>query len=243
MITIPGGTFRQGLEIGDVDEIVARWASFGVKREWILKECPSHLVTLPSFRIAKYPVTNIDYLQFVEDQSPSELPTSWRFGIYPAEHSNHPVYTVSAQAADAYTAWLRAKTGRQFRLPREAEWEYAAGGAASLEYPWGAQFDPRRANTVEAGPLRTTPVGIYPDGASPFGVVDMAGNVEECVAEFYAPYPGGRAVLDDLAQNGPYRMTRGGSFTRYGDLARCRRRHGWYDSALYAIGFRLAEDM
>jgi len=243
MVEISGGTFRQGLDVDAVDEVHECWAHAGVQRAWILKECPSHLVSIRSFLIAKYPVTNSEYLRFVEDEASSELPTSWRFGIYPAWRSNHPVWTITPQAAEAYVAWLRRKTGRKFRLPREAEWEYAAGGPASLEYPWGMSFESFRANTVEGGPLQSTPVGIYPDGASPFGVLDMAGNVEEYVAELYTPYPGGEFVADDLAKAGPYRMTRGGSFTRYGDLARCRRRHGWFNGDLYPVGFRLAEDV
>ena len=99
-----------------------------------------------------------------------------------------------------------------------------------------------RGNTVEAGPLDTTPIGIYPAGSSPFGVQDMAGNIEEFVANDYHPYPRGVPVEDDLSRaHGSYRVARGGSFTRFGDLARCSRRHGFYGRAYYAIGFRLAE--
>jgi formylglycine-generating enzyme required for sulfatase activity len=243
MISIPGGAFRQGTDIDEVDEVVARWASVGVQRDFIIKECPSHLVTLPAFRIAKYPVTNLEYLQFVTEMSPMELPSSWEFGVYPEERSNHPVYTVSPEAADAYATWLGARTGRRWRLLSEAEWEYAASGGVGMEYPWGVEFDPHLANTVETGPLRSTPIGVYPNGMSAFGVLDMSGNVEEYVADLYAPYPGGTFIEDELAQDGPYRVARGGSFTRYGDLARSRRRHGRFDSPLYPIGFRLAEDV
>ncbi len=106
----------------------------------------------------------------------------------------------------------------------------------------GEEFQPEAANTVEAGPLTTTPIGIYPEGRGPFGLSDMAGNVEEYVADVYRPYPAGVPITDDLRRTqGDYRIARGGSFARYGDLARCRRRHGWYDKQIYAIGFRLAE--
>jgi formylglycine-generating enzyme required for sulfatase activity len=72
----------------------------------------------------------------------------------------------------------------------------------------------------------------------------MAGNIEEFTADSYRPYPGGRAVLDDLYERNPqYRIARGGSFARHGDLARCQRRHGWYPKELYAMGFRLVEDV
>ncbi|MDH4365995.1 MAG: formylglycine-generating enzyme family protein, partial [Acidimicrobiia bacterium] len=147
--------------------------------------------------------------------------------------------------ASRYCAWLADTTGRPFRLPTEAEWEYAATGGDGRRYPWGDEWDPTRANTAEAGPLTTTPVGVYPQGASPFGLLDLAGNVEEFVADDYHPYPGAEVVDDDLTatHGAAYRVARGGSFARHGDLARCARRHGWYPSAHYAMGFRLAESV
>ncbi|HJU28209.1 MAG TPA: SUMF1/EgtB/PvdO family nonheme iron enzyme [Candidatus Binataceae bacterium] len=242
MIDLPGGHFRRGLDPDDVDTVLARWHQVGVQRSWISKECPSHDVILQPFRMARYPVTNVEYLRFLEDTGAPAFPSSWRFGTFPVPYSNHPVWTVPPHAANAYAAWLAQKTQRPFRLPTEAEWEYAAGGPERREYPWGESFEPWRANTVEAGPLQTTPVGIYPDGASPFGLLDMGGNVEELVADLYTPYPGGEPISDDLGTAGSYRIARGGSFTRFGDLTRCRRRHGWYHTELYAIGFRLAEN-
>ena len=98
-------------------------------------------------------------------------------------------------------------------------------------------------NTAEAGPLTTTPVGMYSEGVSPFGAYDLAGNVEEYVLDDYRPYPGGTAIDDDLSATvgSVYRVARGGSFARHGDLARCTRRHGWFPTPHYAVGFRLAE--
>ncbi|MEO5873590.1 MAG: SUMF1/EgtB/PvdO family nonheme iron enzyme, partial [Streptosporangiaceae bacterium] len=117
-----------------------------------------------------------------------------------------------------------------------------ASSGDGREYPWGEDFEPDRANTVDGGPLSTTPVGVYPAGRTPSGLDDMAGNVEEYVADDYLPYPGGPEIEDDLVRElGRYRVARGGSFTRYGDLARCRRRHGRYARDIYAMGFRLAE--
>ena len=79
-----------------------------------------------------------------------------------------------AEAADEYAGWLSRRTGRAFRLPSEAEWEYAASGGTAREFPWGDEFTPDRANSVEFGPLTTTPVGMYPLGRSAFGIDDMA---------------------------------------------------------------------
>jgi toxoflavin biosynthesis protein ToxD len=240
MVAVPGGTWRIGLDEEAAAEVARRFAPLGVRAEWIAKEVPRHAVKLPPFRIGKYPITNRDFVTFLGDSGWPEIPTSWAFGRFPSERANHPVYSVTPGAADAYAAWLARVTGRGFRLPSEAEWEVAAGGDARA-FPWGNAFEPERLNTLELGLLTTTPVGAFPGGVSPYGVLDMGGNVEEIVADKYRPYPGGSFVPDDLAAAGSYRMTRGGSFTRFRDLARCTRRHGWFGTSLYAIGFRLAE--
>ena len=243
MLDVPAARVRIGLPADRVDAVVERWRGVGVTREWIAKETPVHEVDVAAFRIARYPVTNAEYRAFLLADPTVPPPSSWQFGAYPAAQANHPVWTVRPQDADRYAAWLSARTGRRFRLPTEAEWEYAAAGPDGREYPWGEEPVTGRANTVEAGPLTTTPVGIHPAGRSPFGADDMAGNVEEYVSDAYRPYPGGPAVHDDLTgtTGEPYRVARGGSFTRYGDLARSRRRHGWYRRPIYAMGFRLAE--
>ncbi|MER5768726.1 formylglycine-generating enzyme family protein [Streptomyces sp. NPDC001985] len=254
MDTVPGGRVRIGLPPQEVGRVIGEWGHAGVEEAWIRKECPAHERDIGAFRIGRYPVTNLEYRRFLEDTRARWLPTSWRFGCYPDQLANHPVWTVPPQAADAYAAWLAQRTGRAFRLPSEAEWEYAAGGG-DREFPWGDTFSADAANTSESGPLSSTPVGIYPAGRSPFGALDMAGNVEEYTADDYRPYPGGELIADDLLPypgglesaspalraHSTYRIARGGSFTRRGDLARCRRRHGLYDRAFYAVGFRLAE--
>jgi toxoflavin biosynthesis protein ToxD len=241
-VEVPAARVRLGLAPERVAGVVAAWRHVGVVTDWVAKECPEHVVDIAAFRMARHPVTNLEYRLFLEDTGAGWLPSSWRFGTYPDHLANHPVWTVPPEAADAYTAWLAVRTGRRYRLPTEAEWEYAASGGDGREYPWGDTFLPHAANTVEEGPLSTTPIGIHPAGRSPFGVDGMAGNVEEYVADEYRPYPGGAAVADDLALagGGSYRVARGGSFTRYGDLTRCRRRHGLYPRPIYAVGFRLA---
>jgi formylglycine-generating enzyme required for sulfatase activity len=112
-----------------------------------------------------------------------------------------------------------------------------------LEFPWGSEFESSYANTAEAGIFQSTPIGIFAAGNSPFGVADMAGNVEEYVSDLYKPYPNGKFINDHLAQiHGDYYVARGGSFARFRDLARNRRRHGQNPrSVAYAMGFRLAQ--
>jgi formylglycine-generating enzyme required for sulfatase activity len=243
MRDIPGGEARIGLPAKAVPCVLQEFAGLGLDRSWIEKECPRHAVTLAPYRIARYPVTNAEYQTFLLETGHPELPSSWQFRRFPQERANHPVYTVSAESADAYASWLARRTGRGFRLPTEAEWEWAAAGPEGREFPWGSEFDPALANTAETGLFTSSPVGAFIGGESGFGIADMAGNVEEFVADIYRPYPGGAFVTDHLVDiHGSYRVARGGSFARFRDLARTRRRHGHNPrSETYAMGFRLAE--
>lgn len=244
MIVVPGAKVILGLEPEKVEEIVNLYEDTGVIADWIAKETPTFEAEIRTFQIAKYPVTNAEYLVFIQENPAAEIPSSWKFGRYPFEAANHPVYSISPETADAYASWLSRKTGRKFRLPTEYEWEYAAAGAQRREFPWGNEFLPDHANTIESGIMSSTPVGMFPKGFSPFGVADLAGNVEEYVADLYHPYPGGTSIEDDLSQAvGTYRVARGGSFTRFRDLARCKRRHGRFPRDIYVMGFRLAEDI
>ncbi|MGN7713699.1 formylglycine-generating enzyme family protein [Agrobacterium radiobacter] len=240
MVDVPGGEAAIGIATSDVTEVVRRYEHLGIVPEWIVKETPKHLVPIGSFKLGKYPVTNLEYLAYLADNPDGEVPSSWIFGRYPIELSNHPVFTVSEHAADAYCRWLADLTEVRFRLPTESEWEWAAG-ASSFEFPWGHHYETDRANVIEEGIFFTTPIGSFPKGSSPCGALDMAGNVEEYTASSYSPYPGGPYVKDDLNPDArQYRVARGGSFSRFSDLCRVTRRHGRYSSDLYAMGFRLA---
>lgn len=179
MIDIPANQAWIGLDYTDVDTVLSNFDKLGLNADWIRKECPRHCVELSDYRIAKYPVTNQEYRDFLLDSGYPEIPSSWSFRRFPIERANHPVYTLSAQACDAYGQWLSVQTGRKFRLPTEAEWEFAASGTEGREFPWGARFDENLANTCETGLFETTPVGVFQGGESCFQVYDMAGNVEE----------------------------------------------------------------
>lgn len=242
LLLVDGGDASIGLDEDLVDEVAKEFELLGVQREWILKEVPAHRVNISPYYISKYPVTNCEYELFLGENPEIEKPSSWSVGGYPADRANHPVYSVEAHQAEMYCRWLSTRTKRTFRLPTEAEWEYAASSQA-YEYPWGNEFDVECANTAELGLLTTSAVGVFSKGAASSGAMDMAGNVEEFVQEEYVPYPGGAFVVDDLNRNGSsYRIARGGSFGRFRDLARIRRRHGKVDDELYAAGFRVASD-
>lgn len=231
----------------EVDSCINDWADRLVDpsfdrasfRSWILKEYPQHLVRVGPFSIGTYPVTNGWFRRFVCERGGCE-PES----ILCNEPDDHPVWGVSFEEATAFCNWMSRRSGAFYRLPTEAEWEYAARGPSGLEYPFGREFDPSRCNTRESGIGHTTPVDRYPQGVSGFGVWDLGGNVEEWTSSCYEPYPGGTFIEDDLARRlGRYRVLRGGSFARGGDLARSARRHGPYPSPAYRYrGFRVVRE-
>jgi formylglycine-generating enzyme required for sulfatase activity len=103
----------------------------------------------------------------------------WAEGKLPPGKSDHPVNDVAWDEAMAYCRWLSDVTGRAYSLPSEAEWEKGARGTDGRIYPWGKQWDATRCNADKGDQDDTTPVDAYPQGASPYGVLDMAGNVWE----------------------------------------------------------------
>lgn len=244
LVSIPAVEFEMGSSIQEVENCVSYWKTRLIRpeyidsfRDWILKEYPKHRVRLDSFLIARFPVTNLDYQAFLAATSRA-APES----IRERNSADHPVWGVSLDDATAYAEWIGNRIGRACRLPTEAEWECVARGLSNNEYPYGREFDPTKCNTVESRIGATTPVHCYSDGASEYGVFDLAGNVEEWTSSFYAPYPGGRFVVDDLSRgvSHKYPILRGGSFALGGDLARCARRHGPHPDPVFRFrGFRL----
>ncbi len=183
MVAVPAGVFLMGSETGRSNEQ------------------PSRDVYLDAYQIDRYEVTNIQYEQFVKAAG-AGAPRHWSDGMYPDGQADMPVVGVSWQEAAAYCAWIGEW------LPTEAEWEKACRGTDGRTYPWGNAWDANRANAgqpfteARAGVwdeawtlLRVTspsaaapslrPVGSYASGASPFGVMDMAGNAAEWVADWF----------------------------------------------------------
>jgi formylglycine-generating enzyme required for sulfatase activity/predicted Ser/Thr protein kinase len=184
-------------------------------------EKPMHPVYLDEFWIDQYEVTNADFAQFVEatgyqtDAEKEEHSKNWRDAAEGKD--NHPVVYVSWNDAVAYCEWL----GK--RLPTEAEWEKAARGTDGRIWPWGNDWDEDKVNSKDAGPGRTKAVGSYPDGASPYGCMDMAGNAWEWAADryqgdYYQAAPGNNPQGPD---QGVSRVVRGGSWALPQGLTRC----------------------
>lgn len=220
MCRVPAGRFWMGTDEAEVAALARRW---NVPEAWFEKSTPRRQVELDAFEIAVHPVTEAEWARFLAETGVDEVPAHWPSHVPARGRANHPVYGVSWQAILLYVEWLSERTGTAFRVPTEPEWERAARGTDARAHPWGEAFSASRCNTREGGIGGTTPVGVYPDGVSPCGALDMAGNVEEIVADLYRPYPGSKFEDPDY---GSYRVTRGGVFTLDGDLARCDRRHG-----------------
>ncbi|GGU96536.1 hercynine oxygenase [Kitasatospora herbaricolor] len=226
-VLIPGGPFRMGTD-------TELWA--------LDNERPSHEIELADFLLDTTPVSNAAYQRFIADGGYQEprwwTPEGWehrtraglvaplfwsrdggqwlrrRFGVVEPVPGDEPVLHVSWYEADAYARWA----GR--RLPTEAEWEKAARhdpvSGRSRRYPWGDRAPgPEHANLGQRH-LRPAPVGSYPDGASPYGVRQLMGDVWEWTASDFRPYPGFRAwpykEYSEVFFGPEYKVLRGGCF-------------------------------
>ena len=166
---------------------------------------------------------------------------AWRAFLGP----NQPVVGVSWYEADAYARFAEA------RLPTEAEWEHAARGEDGRRYPWGDEWYSSRA-AARGGPRHTLPVGCFPSGRSPHGLLDAAGNVWEWVADAFDPDLHRKIVglSADALRNSEIRMpslnlelraARGGAWNAHPPQLRCANRNAWPPQARFSnIGFRLA---
>lgn len=219
-------------------------------------EKPQHRVHLPEYRIARVPVTVAQFGAFVAatgyrttaEQLGSafawttrweELPgAAWhhpRGPEGPAAPDDHPATCVSWFDARAFCAWAGA------RLPGEAEWEKAARGDDGRLWPWGDEPPaPERCN-FDRLVATTTPVGSYPAGASPHGLLDAAGNVWEWCHSLHRPYPYDPVDGREDPEAPGVRVVRGGCFTSDFRLVRCAVRSGYDPDDRHGItGFRVA---
>jgi formylglycine-generating enzyme required for sulfatase activity len=198
------------------------------------EERPRRKVYLDGFYIDRTEVTNAQYRRFMEATG-QRAPAYWGNSRFNAP--DQPVVGVDWGDARAYCAWA----GK--RLPTEAEWEKTARGPDGRRYPWGDEWDPRKANFAEGGPGKPTPVGSYRAGASPYGAVDMAGNVWEWVADWYQRdyYTKAPSRNPPGPDQGALKVLRGGSWYDYPfDLRAAYRSFSTPDFRITYIGFRCA---
>jgi formylglycine-generating enzyme required for sulfatase activity len=227
MVLIPAGEFLMGSD-PSVDKNAQK------------DEQPQHTLYLPDYYLAKTPVTNAQYAAFVQATTYHRQPEGWEHGKPPSGREDHPVVYVFWHDAVAYCDWLAEVTGRPYRLPSEAEWEKGARGTDGRIYPWGNEWDAERCSSYDGGKRDITPVGAYPEGASPYGLLDMAGNVWEWTRSVYKSYPYDPDDSRENLQAKGYRVLRGGSFGNYREVLRCASRLRGYLNVLSSInGFRV----
>ena len=203
------------------------------------REKPIHEVHVDGFWLARYPVTNAQYKLFMEargyDQQKWWTAEGWQarqngkwtepryWGDAKWNGGQQPVVGVSWYEAVAFCAWAAEATGEKVRLPTEAEWEKGARGTDGRTFPWGDAEPNEKLCNFDPNVGQTTPVGRYsPQGDSPYGCADMAGNVWDWTADWFQPYPGNSKPDDDYGEK--YRVVRGGSWLNYRDYARCANR-------------------
>lgn len=199
MVRIPSGKFIMGSDDRFSDE------------------GPQHVADLDDYLIDKYEVTNLQYQRFIDDTG-RRAPRHFFGRGHPPGKADHPVTFVSWFDARDYCRWA----GK--RLPTEQEWEKAGRGEDGRVFPWGNQYQLHKANTpVRWGQIGTegdtTPVGAFADGASPYGLYDMSGNVWEWTASWYLPHPGNQSESENFGKI--YRVLKGGS---------------WWDCSFYKCG-------
>ncbi|HLO16956.1 MAG TPA: SUMF1/EgtB/PvdO family nonheme iron enzyme [Anaerolineales bacterium] len=239
LVYVPAGEFIMGSDTGDDDEK------------------PPHPVYLDAYWIDQTEVTNAMYAKCVNNGgcNPPISTNSYTRGSYynNAEFDKYPVIFVDGNMAKAYCEWVSR------RLPTEAEWEKAARGESAFVYPWGNDFDESRVNfcdkncpyeradkSSDDGFADTAPVGSYTNGASPYGALDMAGNVWEWVADRYdAKYyatPGEKVSnpQNPAPANEQNRVIRGGSWISTYDHVRSADRGFFETDDFYYVGFRCA---
>ncbi|MFI5113397.1 MAG: formylglycine-generating enzyme family protein [Terriglobales bacterium] len=226
MVRIPAGTFVMGTDLERADP----------------QDKPAHKVTLPTFYLDKYLVTNAQYARFVAATN-RRPPINWKNGRIPQGELMNPVTMVTWNDAAAYAEWA----GK--RLPHEAEYEKAGRGGDGRRWPWGDKMDPTRLNTYyNVGSANN--VTAYPQGTSVYGVYDLSGNVAEWTADDLLPYDGSKATdLTGLAAvpavpgqlSRYYKVLRGGSWK--GDpfsTSLYHRDYAFPDHATDFYGFRCA---
>lgn len=216
------------------------------EKKWFENEEDRHLMALPAFRIDLMPVTQAEYAEFVlaklapqpaideatwkaqgfvQDYSVVQR-FVWKDGLPPTGREDHPVVLVTWNEAAAYCKWRGDLRGEQRRLPTAAEYEKAARGEGGFAYPWGNVYEADRLNSIVKGPSDTTPVGQYITGASPYGVLDLAGNVFQWTSTRFKQ---GQMTV------------KGSAWEDHGGVGRGASRHGRPVGARHVIvGFRCA---
>ena len=225
MVEIPAGSFEMGSPNHSVE----------------VSERPKRMVDIPAFAMSKYEVTYVEYERFARAMGRKKPKNP---GL---DKKTHPVIFVSWDDALAYTRWLSTQTGKKYRLPTEAQWEYAALADTATAYWWGRELGSGRAHCFNCdtglNPRASTSVGRFP--ASLFGLHDTSGNVAEWVRDCWHPNYQDAPTDGSVWEGGDctYRVARGGSFLNTGKSIRAKKRTKWKSQRGYdSVGFRIVRE-
>jgi formylglycine-generating enzyme required for sulfatase activity len=227
MVFVPAGYFTMGSNPDDLRHMAE------------VDEWPQRQVWVDDFYIDMHEVTNAQYKVFL-DSIKIEAPPRWIDNNYGIGEDGLPIVSVTWEEAQAYAHYV----GK--RLPTEPEWEKAARGTDARRFPWGDDFDTDKANNGD----RLMPIMSFPEGVSPYGCFDMAGNAAEWVDAWYEAYPRGEndvlpRDIPDRAQefSKDRRVYRGGSWNSFGKFLRCPNRESTGEDKRWVyVGFRCATD-
>ncbi len=238
LILIPAGNFRAGSTKEEIRAAtrMAKKHHPSIQAKWFADELPTRVVYLPSFYIEKTEVTFAEYLwrntnpPNISEQSKLGIINQYRWSLNGRLTSwKQPMTNITWFAADKFCG----RRGR--RLPTSDEWEKAARGTDGRIFPWGNTFKKNRLNSLESRLLSSVSVGSYPNGSSPYGVLDIAGNVWEWVADWKNPSTGEKAS-QKLIRGGGWGYNRAFSRTANMGAADPNERHP-------TVGFRCAKDL
>jgi formylglycine-generating enzyme required for sulfatase activity len=222
LVEIPGGWFLMGCETGQENER------------------PVHRVWVDEFALGRYPVTNQEYAEFLE-QTRKAAPRFWMQPMF--ADGAQPVVGVSWVEATAFCDWLSEQLGRAYRLPTEAEWERAAcGGTDGALYPWG-DTPPWEMGFIGRGEAKDRPARVGVNPPNGFGLHDMSEGVHEWCSDYYDPryYAHSPERNPQGAASGERRSSRGGSWRHRIQFSRCAARSSLPPAYQYAdYGFRVA---
>jgi formylglycine-generating enzyme required for sulfatase activity len=254
MVTIPAGQYIAGStpeeRITAYDDFFSTSGSDTAREhKWFDGEEDRHQTRLPAFRIDLMPVTQVEFAEYViagrapkpsideaawkaqgfkQDYATEVVRYVWQDIHPPRGREDHPVVLVTQPEAAAYCAWRGELAGEARRLPTAEEYEKAARGEAGFSYPWGHVYEADRLNSHVKGPGDTTPAGSYNTGVSPYGVLDLAGNVFQWTS---------------TKGTGDKMLVKGSAWEDWAGLGRGASSHGRPRTARHVIvGFRCAAD-
>ena len=224
MVEVPGGTFQMGTS-GASDKNY--------------DEAPAHSVTVSAFRMSACEITNVQYEAF----DPDHKAVRENRKDYISKKDDQAVVDVTWNDAVAYCKWLSKQTGKTYRLPTEAEWEYACRAGTTSAYSTGSTLPAEMQREQQTNrDLKSVDLTVGKTTPNKFGLYDMHGNVEEWCADWYGPYSADARTNPGGPSSGLYRVTRGGSHNTPVEFLRSANRSAATpDDAHAQIGFRVVE--